>query len=263
MARRVSIEVKGRLSIAASSRAYRIAVFSAVCRFLGSPHVYGAGTYAKAKRKEDSLKLKTNRETTRAGDPVFRQVTNNDHEALEELFARYRGRLYRTARRVLGNSNDAEDALQDGLLSAFRNLSGFKGRSQLSTWFARIVLNAALMRLRQIRTQIMTSSIDQKLNPEEQPLADRIPDPGLNPEERFARRERLRMIEQKLENLPTAYRQAVWLCDVQGMSLREAAEALGLPMGTLKSQLHRARLRLSEEVAGHHENVGPTLMIAD
>jgi len=95
----------------------------------------------------------------------------------------------------------------------------------------------------------MTSSIDQKLDPEEHPLANRIPDPGLNPEERFARQERFQILEQKLQNLPTAYRQAVWLCDVQGMSLREGAEALGLPIGTLKSQLHRARLRLSEEVA--------------
>ena len=168
-------------------------------------------------------------------------------DALDELFTRCRDRLYKTARRVMGNSNEAEDALQDGLLSAFRNLSGFKGRSQFSTWLTRIVVNAALMRLRQIRLEAIISSIDQKLGPEKQALANRIPDPGSNPEERFVRQERFQILEQKLQNLPTAYRQAVWLCDVQGMSLREGAEALGLPIGTLKSRLHRGRLRLSKD----------------
>jgi RNA polymerase sigma-70 factor, ECF subfamily len=163
--------------------------------------------------------------------------------------SRYRARLYQTAHRVLGNSDDAEDALQDGLLAAFRSLSGFKGRSQFSTWLTRIVVNAALMRLRRIRPEGMTFSIDRKLAPAEQQLAGRIPDPGPNPEERFARQERLQILERKLRTLQTTYRQAVWLCGVQGMGIREAAEALGLPIGTLKSQLHRARLRLSEEVA--------------
>jgi len=89
---RVSIGAKGRLSIAGSSRACKIGVFPAVCRFLGSPHVYGAGTYAKAKRKEDSVELKTNRETTHALDSLLRQAINNNGEALDELFARFRDR---------------------------------------------------------------------------------------------------------------------------------------------------------------------------
>jgi RNA polymerase sigma-70 factor (ECF subfamily) len=74
-----------------------------------------------------------------------RQAVNNNGDALEELFARYRDRLYKTARRVMRNSNEAEDALQDGLLSAFHNLSAFKGRSQFSTWLTSIVTNAALI----------------------------------------------------------------------------------------------------------------------
>ena len=198
------------------------------------------------------MELKTNRQATEAVDPVLRHVINNNQDALDELFSRYRSQLYQIARRVMGNSNDAEDAVQDGLLSAFRNLSSFKGRSQFSTWLTRIVVNAALMRLRRMRP--MTSSIDQRLDPGQEPLANRIRDPGLNPEERFARQERLRIIEHKLQSIPTVYRQAVLLCDVEGMSVREAAEALGLPLGTLKSQLHRARLRLSKEIA----EAGPT-----
>jgi RNA polymerase sigma-70 factor, ECF subfamily len=199
--------------------------------------------------KEDSLELKTNSETTHVLEPVPRATINDGREALDQLFARHRGRLYKTARRVMGNSNDAEDALQDGLLSAFRSLSGFKGHSQFSTWLTRIVTNAALMRLRRGGPEARTSSIDEKPYPEEEPLANRIPDPGPNPEERFAREERVQIFQQKLQSLPTAYQQVVRLCDVEGMSTKEAAGALGLPIGTLKSQLHRARLRLSEEVA--------------
>jgi len=175
-------------------------------------------------------------------------VINDSGEALGELFDRYRPRLYHAALRLLGNSDDAEDALQDGLLAAFRNLSGFRGRSQLSTWLTRIVINAALMRLRRMHPDVMTS-INRKLDRENLPLANRIPDPGPNPEEIYARRERLEMLERRLQLLPTSYRQVVWLCDIQGMRGREAAKLLGLSIGTLKSQLHRARLRLSEEVA--------------
>jgi RNA polymerase sigma-70 factor, ECF subfamily len=204
------------------------------------------------------LEVKTNRETTQQVDPLLHHAISSNRGALDELFERHRPRLYHTALRLMGNSDDAEDALQDGLLAAFRNLSGFKGRSQFSTWLMRIVINAALMRLRRMRPELMTS-IDRQLDPDEQPWANRIRDPGPNPEEMYARQERLQILEQKLESLPTAYRQALWLCDVQGMSTREAAEVLGLPTGTLKSQLHRARLRLS--IAARHENVGPAPLL--
>src|SRR5215831_15112810 len=137
-----------------------------VCRVGGPPvsrHPRVSAPRERRRGKEDGLELKTNLENPHVIDPVVRQPIDNNREALDELFARYRGRLYQTARKVLGNSDDAEDALQDGLLSAFRNLSQFKGRSQFSTWLTRVVVNAALMRLRQIRPKVMTSSIDQKL----------------------------------------------------------------------------------------------------
>ena len=198
--------------------------------------------------REGSLELKSNHESIHRVDPPPHPAVSNSREALNELFDRYRRRLFNTALRLLGNSDDAEDALQDALLAAFRNLDGFKGRSQFSTWLTRIVINAALMRLRRMRPEVMTS-IDQKRDREDLPWANRIPDPGPNPEEMYARRERLEMLERRLQLLPTSYRQVMWLCDIHGMTAREAAEALGMSIGTLKSQLHRARLRLSAEVA--------------
>ena len=79
---------------------------------------------------------------------LIRAGQRGDEQAVETLFRRYQRPLFQTALRVLGNTEDAEDALQDGLLSAYRNLNRFEGRSQFSTWLTRIVINAALMRRR-------------------------------------------------------------------------------------------------------------------
>ena len=86
-------------------------------------------------------------------DGLIRAGQRGDHEAMETLFRRYQRPLFQTALRVLGNAEDAEDALQDGLLSAFRNLKRFEGRSQFSTWLTRIVINAALMRRRSAKAR--------------------------------------------------------------------------------------------------------------
>jgi RNA polymerase sigma-70 factor, ECF subfamily len=214
-----------------------------------SPKTYALPPGKRQSGEEDTLEPNGDREGSQRVDALLRRATNNDPEALDELFARYRGRLYNTALRLLGNSEDAEEVLQDGLLAAFHNLSRFKGRSQFSTWLTRIVINAGLMRLRRSRPEVMTSIDQQKLDRDDQPWANRIPDPGPNPEEMYARQERLQILAQSLQSLPTAYRQAMWLRDVQGLSTREAAKVLGLPTGSLKSQLHRARLRLREQLA--------------
>ncbi len=176
-----------------------------------------------------------------------RLAVEDGREALSDVFCRYRTVLHTTALRLLGNHADAEDALQDAMLAAFRNLSGFKGRSQLSTWLTRIVVNAALMRLRAARVRVAVS-IDQESDQNEQPLAYRIPDPRPNPEETYARKQRFRIFSQRLQALPAAHQRAVWLRDIQGMTTREAAEALSVPAGTLKSQLYRGRLGLRKAV---------------
>jgi RNA polymerase sigma-70 factor, ECF subfamily len=194
----------------------------------------------------DSLDFKADSCTVR-DDRLLYRALNGDQEALGLLFASHIPQLYRTARRVVGTHQDAEDVLQDGLLLALRHLQEFAGRSRFSTWLTSIVTNAALMRLRRTRPKRVTS-IDQKLDRESQPLANSIPDSGPSPEEMYARQEQLQILERGLQSLSVSYRNAVRLRDVEGMSLREAAEVLGLPLGSLKSQLHRARRKLMEEV---------------
>jgi RNA polymerase sigma-70 factor (ECF subfamily) len=201
------------------------------------------------------LNRSTEHEITPELDPLFRAIENNP-EAFNELAARYRGQLYKQALLVLGNPEDAEDALQQGLLSAFGNLQRFKGRCKLSTWLNRIVINAALMQLRRRRSGVL--SMNAKLNEGGQEEKFRIPDPGLNPEQVYERREQLQILGRSLRELAAPYRRVLWLRDIQGMTSKQAAAILGLSEGTLKSQLSRARLKLKKEITASHARRWPT-----
>jgi RNA polymerase sigma-70 factor, ECF subfamily len=168
-----------------------------------------------------------------------------NREVLGEVFSRHKHRLYWTAFRVLGSREDAEDAMQDGLLAATRNWKSFEGRAQFSTWLTRIIVNAALDRRRRLRKHV-PASIDQQTPDEvEISLAATITDPRPNPEEAYARDERLTMLKQRLEKLLVSQRSALRLRDIEGMTIQEAAEALHVSEGTLKSRLYRGRLQLS------------------
>src|SRR5450631_4873535 len=115
---------------------------------------------------------------------LIRAGQKGDSQAVEALFRRYQRPLFQTALRVLGNAEDAEDALQDGLLSAYRNLARFERRSQFSTWLTRIVINAALMRRRSKRARPAVS-LDDFVTEGELPLAERFADDGPNPEQLY------------------------------------------------------------------------------
>src|ERR1700738_4435478 len=121
-------------------------------------------------------------------DRLLRAGRRGDHQAVETLFRRYQRRLFQTAMRVLGNAADAEDALQDAMLSAYRALSDFEGRSQFSSWITRIVINAALMRKRTQKVRAM-ESLDAAADSDEQPLSAYLVHHGRNPEQEFARSE--------------------------------------------------------------------------
>lgn len=167
--------------------------------------------------------------------------------ALEALFARHSGALYQSAFKLLGNHEDAEDALQEGMLAAFKNLRRFEGRSKFSSWLTRIVINAALMRLRSQRTR-QAVSMDEPLGADGLTLAEQFAHPAPDPEALSAQVELRQMLERRLGELPAEMRTAVVLRDVEGLSTQEAAERLGVPENTLKSRLHRARIQLAERM---------------
>lgn len=165
-------------------------------------------------------------------DLLARHV-GGDHEAFGQLVARHRDRLWAVALRTLGNPDDAADALQDALLSAYRGASSFRGNSAVTTWLHRIVVNACLdlVRRRSVRpTQPL---------PEEPaaPAADVLGD-----------RETALAVTAALRTLPIEQSAAVVLVDLEGFSVDEASQILGVPTGTVKSRCARARARLAERL---------------
>src|SRR5712692_3137238 len=191
-----------------------------------------------------AMHLQTDLQAKQNEDQLIRRALRGDQEALETLFARNNRALYQTALRLLGNSEDAEDALQEGLLAAYRNLRRFEGRSQFSTWLTRIVINAALMRRRSQRARPAVS-LDDGPREDELPLAERFADTGLNPEEMYAGKELTEFVEEDLGELSPLLRSAFVLHEVEGLSTEEAARQLGVNQNTLKARLWRARQQLA------------------
>src|SRR6202142_3721987 len=180
-------------------------------------------------------------------DKLIRAGQRGDHQAVETLFRRYQRPLFQTALRVLGNAEDAEDALQDGMLSAYRNLKRFEGRSQFSTWLTRIVINAALMRRRSAKSRPAVS-LDEPPREDELPVVERFAAKGPNPEQVFEGTEIREMISENLDELSPLLRTAFVLREVEGYSTGEAAKKLGVTEDTLKARLWRARHQLAERL---------------
>ena len=186
---------------------------------------------------------------SREPDPLIESAKQGDANALNQLFAPCLPQLQRTAARLLGNPHDCEDALQDGLLSALRYLDKFEGRAKFSTWMQTIVMNAAKSILRKRRRQPITLSLDEP-HPEHQDLclSDMIADPRDGLEEEYAQFERSRILATILDVLPPASRSVIWLCDVEGLCMKDAAEWLGVSVSAVKTRHLRAN-RLVLKVA--------------
>jgi RNA polymerase sigma-70 factor (ECF subfamily) len=171
-------------------------------------------------------------------------LRSGEDEAYELVFRRYGSRMLAVARRFLGNEEDAQDAVQDAMLSAFRALDRFEGGSQLGTWLHRIVVNAALMKLRRRRNHRETSieellpGYDVDGHRELRVAGDPFPDEQLEREELRA------LLRESVSELPEGYRQVYLLRDVEELSTEETATALGLSANAVKIRLHRARQAL-------------------
>lgn len=179
---------------------------------------------------------------------LIRRAMRGDSSALDTLFARHNRALYQTALRVLGNPEDAEDALQEGLLAAYRNLPRFEGRSQFSTWLTRIVINASLMRLRSKRARPAISLEQWSEEENTIPLEERFAADDPSPEEVYAGTELRELLVENLDELSPLLRSAFVLREGHGLSTSEAARALGVSENTLKARLWRVRQELAERL---------------
>jgi len=170
-----------------------------------------------------------------------------EERALQTLFGRCHRALYRTARRMLDSPEEAEDAVQDGLLSAFRGLARFERRSQFSTWLTRCVINAALIRRRSSQAR-PTVPLEGRSCEDELPVTERLVDFSPSPEEIYAAKELEEILQQNLLGLSPLLRAVVVLRAVQGYSTGEVAKKLGVTEQRIKGQLWRARRQLADRL---------------
>ena len=154
-----------------------------------------------------------------------------------EIVEQYADLAYSVAFRMLRNAEDAEDAVQEAYISAYKALPRFKGQSKLSTWLYRIVVNACLMKIRKDKSRakyLSEKSFDDAI----------VYDWKNDPEEAAVNSELRSMLESGLDLLSPDLRAAVVLRDIQGLSTEESAEVLDISIASLKSRLHRARITL-------------------
>ncbi|HVY08913.1 MAG TPA: RNA polymerase sigma factor SigM [Mycobacteriales bacterium] len=172
-------------------------------------------------------------ESTLGDADLLAQHVAGDPNAFGELVTRHRDRLWAVALRTLGNREDAADAVQDALLSAYRGAAGFRGGSAVTTWLHRIVVNACLdlARRRAVRPT--------------QPLLE---EPATSAPDALGARDTALAVTAALRTLPIDQAAAVVLVDIEGYSVEEASRILGVPTGTVKSRCARARARLAEQL---------------
>ena len=166
-------------------------------------------------------------------------------QELTDLIVHHSARFRRIALRLLDNIADAEDAVQDALLSAFTHLNQFRGQAKMSTWLTAIVINSARMKLRRRSPQAQLS-LDETHGEQKLPLAEMLPDRQPNPEEVCCRRELAERLADATRQLSPTLRKTFQLRELDGLSTRETAHLLGVPRGTVKAQLSRGRVRLKQ-----------------
>jgi RNA polymerase sigma-70 factor (ECF subfamily) len=163
---------------------------------------------------------------------------------MDDALLRHRSRFCRSAFRYLGNAADAEDAVQDALLSAYKHLSEFSWQARISTWLSAIVINSARMQLRRRSRQPQVPLDEQSPEQESHALCDRLADRGQTPEEACRGAELAEHVHRLLRQLSPTMRRAFQLRELDGLTIRETANVLGVAEGTVKAQLARARAKL-------------------
>ncbi|QIX28502.1 RNA polymerase sigma factor SigM [Nocardioides sp. JQ2195] len=181
---------------------------------------------------------------TRTDLELLRAHVDGDRDAFGELFARHRDRLWAVALRTMGNPEEAADALQDGLISAFRRADGFRGDAAVTTWLHRVVVNACLDRIRSNKVRA-ADALPDDLEEHAGRGALSTSDDAATPEQAASDSEQRAVVLDALRTLPEEQRAALVLVDMEGYGVAEAAEILECAVGTIKSRCARGRARLA------------------
>ena len=200
-------------------------------------------------------RLQPLRTTTASTEPEAELVARaaaGDEAAFETIVRRHNQLLFRTARSILRSDVEAEDAVQDAFLRAWLGLDAFRAESKLSTWLVRIVSNEALGRLR--RARLHTVPLEDVMTSADPKMQVSLADSHGNGPEQTALRAQVRvLIEQQIDLLPDAFRTVFMLREVEGLSARDVAVALDIPVATVRTRAHRARNLLRKGLVGKVE----------
>jgi RNA polymerase sigma-70 factor, ECF subfamily len=183
-----------------------------------------------------------------AGQELHGQASPERHQEFEDVLLKHLPHFQRVAMRWLRNPEDAEDAVQDAMLSGFKHITHFKRRAKMSTWLMAIVINAVRAQLRR-RLRHTMLPLDQPTHDGQLTISDLVADQRPTPEQTLEECERLKLVAKLTRSLPRSQRIAMQLRQRDdGLSIKEAAELLGVPVGTLKAQLARGRVTLRQQL---------------
>ncbi len=174
-----------------------------------------------------------------------------DRAEFARLVDAYSAPIYRLGLRMLGTPQDAEDVLQNTFLNVLTHLSTFEGRSSLSTWLYRIAANEALMLIRKRKPEVNLEPVDAEENAEDR-LPTQFADWSALPEEELLSGEGKKILDQAIQTLPESMRIVFLLRDVEGISIKETADALNLTETNVKTRLLRARMFLREQLSAYY-----------
>ena len=183
---------------------------------------------------------------TKEEESLLARARAGDTAAFASLVMPHRDGILRRIQRILHNREDAEDAVQTAILDALRHLDTFQGRSRFSSWLTRIALNAAFMRLRTGRRK-NEASLDEMVVRETAARFE-VVEGRPNPEQECSLKETRVLLAKAIDRLGPLYGEVLHMFHVQELSAKEAARILGVPVGTVKARLHRARSRLGRHL---------------
>ena len=183
---------------------------------------------------------------------LVKRAQGGDTAAFDELVRRYTSIVYRVLYKILRHDEDTQDALQDTFVSAYRALPRFRQDARFSTWIYRIATNAALMKARARKSNMV--SLDHPSEDPDAQSAWELPDWSATPDEEIMTGETRRIMEDAIQALPPEQRAAFVLHDIQDLSSAETAQAMGITVSAVNSRLHRARVFLRDRI-GRHLNV--------
>jgi RNA polymerase sigma-70 factor (ECF subfamily) len=186
---------------------------------------------------------------------LVQRAKEGDPLAFSKLVSRYDRRIFRLARHITQNQEDAEDVLQEAFLKAFTHLDGFEGNSRFYTWLVRIAVNESLMKLRKRRSD-RTVSLDEPTDTGDDEMVREIAVWEETPEQRYSQEELRMLLDEAVDELAPIYRTVFLLRDVEELSTEETAQALDISVPAVKSRLLRARLQLREKLTRHFKRKG-------